>query len=122
MRAIERIDSFRGAASPTTWLYRLTTNHCLNRLRNENRRRELLDEHGPILREGQVTAPKQDVTVFVRQLWRQLDRELVQTGIYYYVDGMTHDEVGRLMGCSPRTVGYRLGKLTERARALAGEP
>ena len=121
MRAIEKIGSFRGASSPTTWLYRLTTNHCLNRLRDQGRRRELLDEHGPFLRAGQVSAPKQEVSVFVDQLWRQLDPELVQTGVYYYVDGMTHDEVGRLMDCSPRTVGFRLGKLATQARALAGE-
>ena len=33
LRLIENIDSFRGESSPATWLYRLATNHCLNRLR-----------------------------------------------------------------------------------------
>ena len=46
VKALERIESFREDASVTTWLYRLTTNHCLNRLRNENRRAELWREHG----------------------------------------------------------------------------
>lgn len=43
---IEKLDSFRAESSPATWLYRLTTNHCLNRLRLGGRRRELVDLHG----------------------------------------------------------------------------
>src|SRR5438105_3438274 len=41
VKVIERIDRFRAEASPTTWLYRMTTNHCLNRLRDHGRRAEL---------------------------------------------------------------------------------
>ncbi len=79
MRAFTKIDSFRQAASPATWLYRLATNYCLNRLRDEGRRRELLDLHYPFLRAQQVMGPQQDVQVFVQQLWRTLDEDLAQT-------------------------------------------
>src|SRR5215475_12227092 len=34
LRAVRHADEFRGEASPTTWLYRITTNLCLNRLRD----------------------------------------------------------------------------------------
>ena len=45
VKVLERIDGFRGDASPTTWLYHLTTNHCINRARDRNRRAALWREH-----------------------------------------------------------------------------
>ena len=39
LRAVEKAHTFRAEASPSTWLYQMTTNHCLNRLRNSQRRR-----------------------------------------------------------------------------------
>lgn len=116
LKVIERIDTFRNDASPTTWLYRMTLNHCLNRLRNETRRGELWDEHGDAATWATpVPQPDQDTCTFLRQFWRQLDDELVEVGYHYFVDGMTHAEIARVMNCSARTVGHRL----ERLRALA---
>lgn len=119
LRAIEKLDSFRHDASPVTWLYRLTTNYCLNRLRNNSRRAALLEREGPELQKRQVQSAAQEGSIFLRQLWKLLDPELVQVGTYYYIDGMTHDEIAQVLGVSPRTVGYRLKKLETRARDAA---
>lgn len=117
VKALERIESFREDASVTTWLYRLTTNHCLNRLRNENRRAELWREHGLAPWTVPSGLADQDTVTFLRQFWRQLDDEHVAIGLHYFVDGMSHAEVARVVGCSPRTVGNRIARL----RALACE-
>ncbi|MFN3197179.1 MAG: RNA polymerase sigma factor [Bradymonadia bacterium] len=119
LKAIERIDSFRGDSSPVTWLYRLATNHCLNRLRDQKRQRALLDAHAPVLRRRQVTRATPEAALFIESLWRQLDPTLAQVGLYYFVDGMTQVEIARLMGVAERTVGYRLRKLQSMARAAA---
>ncbi len=117
LRVMERLDGFRGASSPVTWLFRVTTNHCLNRLRDRDRRRGLLDRRALDVPGYRVSAPAQEATVFLAQLWRDLDPELVQVGIHYHVDGLTHDEIARILGVSPRTVGNRLSTLAR----LAGE-
>ena len=122
MRAMASIDNFKQASSPSTWLYRLTTNYCLNRIRDQRRRRELLDENYPFLRAGQVQAPQQDISLFMSELWKNLDEDLAQIGVYYYVDGLTHDEIARIVGCAPRTVGFRLDKLKQQARAFVAGP
>ena len=44
VEAVEKADTYRGDAPPLHWLYGLTTRHCLARLRDARRRRELLDE------------------------------------------------------------------------------
>ena len=121
VRAIEKAPSFRGDCAPTTWLYQLTTRYCLNRLRNEGRRRELWLEQGDLFWSQPVTQPGQEGRALLRELWRSLDEELVMIGIYYFVDGMSHAEIARRVGCSRRTVGNRLDELQRQARALSGE-
>jgi RNA polymerase sigma-70 factor (ECF subfamily) len=39
VRALSERESYRGDASPVTWLYRITTNLCLNRVRDRARQR-----------------------------------------------------------------------------------
>lgn len=121
VRVLERIDTFRAESSPTTWLYRLTTNACLNHLRDTGRRAELWREHiDGALWTTPTPAADQEVVASFRQLWHRLDDELVEVGVYYFVDAMTHAEIARIVGCSERTVGNRLERLREAALDAAG--
>lgn len=120
VKVIERIDRFRAESSPTTWLYRMTTNHCLNRLRDEGRRAELWRTQAETLWAFPVVAADQETVAWLGQFWRGLEDELVEVGIYYFVDGMTHAEIARIVGCSERTVGNRIERLREAANAAAG--
>lgn len=122
VKVIERIDSFRNDASPSTWLYRMTTNHCLNRLRNEGRRAQLWREHVDTTSWFTPTATADQSTLtFLREFWRTLDHELLTVGFHYFVDGMTHAEIARVLGCSARTVGNRIERLRDLALTAAGE-
>lgn len=119
VKVIERIDGFRAEASPTTWLYRMTVNHCLNRLRNEGRRSELW-EQAPAPWATPIAPADQDTVTFLHQFWRGLEAELVTIGFYYFVDGMTHAEIARVVDCSARTVGNRIDRLRALAIDAAG--
>jgi len=120
VKVIERIDGFRAEASPTTWLYRMTTNHCINRRRDSGRRAELWRAHAGALWAQPVVAVDQETVAFLRQFWATLDDELVETGVYYFIDGVTQAEIARIVGCSERTVGNRLRRLRSAANAAAG--
>lgn len=114
--------SFRGESSVVTWLYQVTTRHCLNRLRNERRRTELLETYGdPGWGMGAQPA-QQEAAMFLDQLWNQVDEDLMLIGVYHFVDGMPHHEIARVMGVSRRTVGNRLDALREKVRELGGGP
>jgi RNA polymerase sigma-70 factor (ECF subfamily) len=122
MRVLDKQSSFRGESSPGTWLYAMTTRYCLNRLRDERRRRELLAEHdNAACWSSAVAKERQEQEVLVRQLWRDLDEELSLIGIYYYLDGMSHAEIASLVGCSRRTVGNRLAELGALLQSRAEE-
>ena len=121
LKVLERIDGFRRDASPTTWLYRLATNHCLNRRRNEGRRSELWREHGGAPWVVPAATADQHTVTYLREFWRALDDEQVAVGLLYFVDGMTHAEIARVIGCSPRTVGNRIEGLRALARTHEDE-
>ncbi len=121
VRVMESSDSFRGAARPSTWLYSVTTRHCLNRLRDAKRRRELLDEHGTAMGWGaSAESAQQPAQLLIKQVWRELDPELLEMAVYYEVDGMSHGQIAELTGVSRRTVGNRLAQLAERAKDIGG--
>ncbi len=120
LRVVERIDSFRGRCHPFTWLYRLATNHCLTVLRKRRRRQELMLTLPRIPWQPELAPTDVEAAVFLKQLWRSVDPELAEVGVYYHVDGLTQDEIGGLLGVSGRTISTRLRQLSEAARQGAG--
>lgn len=105
---------YGGRSAMTTWLYRVTTNMCLNRMRNDKTRQRLLDEHvAPAVHEAHQESA--DTLAAARQFLDRMPEDLARVTIFYSIDGMTHQEIAEVMGCSRRQVG----NLLERARAWA---
>jgi RNA polymerase sigma-70 factor (ECF subfamily) len=113
MKAIRAFPGFRGESSLTTWLYQVTTNHCLNTIRDGARRRRALERRMPT---REPVAESAEDRVGVDELLQQLPRELAEVAIYYYVDQMNQDEIATLLGISERTVRNRLRDFKDAAR------
>jgi RNA polymerase sigma-70 factor (ECF subfamily) len=122
LKALERAHEFRGEASPSTWLFRVTTHLCLNRRRDMKRRTELLERFGPTVWAKSHSGEAPEARAFLKALWRTLPEELAMIGILYWVDGLTTAEIGRMLGVSDRTIANRLTTLTEAAKKAGGEP
>jgi RNA polymerase sigma-70 factor (ECF subfamily) len=118
VRVLRSGAAFRGEASPTTWLYRMTTNVCLNVIRDGGRRRDILAERWSadppvdISPEGRIT---------VARVLAELPDELREIAVYYFLDSMNQDEIAQLLGISRRTVGNRLDEFKERARSAMSD-
>jgi RNA polymerase sigma factor (sigma-70 family) len=91
------------AASPVTWLYRVTTNYCLNQIRNDRRRR--IGEQSA----SEATAASFELSLSL--LLRGLPESLHELALYYYVDQLSQAEIAPLLGVSQRTVSTRLREL-----------
>jgi RNA polymerase sigma-70 factor (ECF subfamily) len=102
---------FRGRSSMTTWLYGITTHHCLNRLRDRKNRARLLDE-AHLAAPVAAAAPAEAIAT-AADLLARMPEELATVVVHYYLDEMSHAEIARLLGCSRRHVG----DLLERARS-----
>lgn len=119
IRAMRAYGSFRGQASPATWLYRIATNICLNRIRDSKNRdrldREALTEPEP---EKPVESWPRDLVVRVLSGFDDATRETV---MYAFVEEMTHREIARVMDCSVALVRKRIVKFKERAPKRAAQ-
>lgn len=121
VRVMKGADGFRGDAQVTTWLYQVTTNYCLNQLRDRARRRDLFDTR--VAAAADETGPaRSDDLVLLRRLLSGADERQAQAAVYVFLDGLSHDEAAELLGVSRRTVGNLLERFTEQARAASGEP
>jgi len=110
-------DRWRGDAAPSTYLFKVTTTTCLNRIRTRKRRREDLVEEAP--EPPRPTTSLLD-TLALRQLVDHLlegvDEGVAAAVIYFYVDGLTHAEAGELLGVSAAAVRKRIGTFRSRVR------
>lgn len=104
LRAIRADAKVAFDANPMGWLYRVTTNLCLNRLRDAKRRTEILSGYSVEETQDQDA----DTTILVRRILERVPDELQDIAVYYYVDDLSHDEIADIVGVSRRTVGNRL--------------
>lgn len=113
MSLVDQPEQFGGRSSLMTFLYRATTNRCLNHLRNTKTRRRLLQERGPS--DSTERSGAEDHAI-VTDLLRQLPPDQARALVYYYVDEMSQAEIAEILGCSRRHVG----NLLERVKQSAG--
>ena len=119
VRALKNRRAFRNESSPTTWLYRITTNYCFNQLRDAGRRQDKLRQLRPEARQaGDVELP--DLRLTIGEILTRIPARLCEIAIYHHVDRMSHEEIAAVMSMSRRTVGNRLKEFQRRAQAALG--
>lgn len=124
VRVLRGADGFGERSKLSSWLYGITTNYCLNVLRDRRRRGKLHDEHvvtGAAIR-GEAGDARSDDLSFLRDLLARGDEQQVQAAVYVYLDGMSHEQAAPLLGVSKRTVGNLLERFSAWARAQEAEP
>lgn len=107
---VERPAQFAGRSSPMTFLYAMTTNCALARLRQRRTQSRLLREHH-VGDEAPVSGGP-DTLVQLRNQLISLPDELAQVAVYYHLDEMTQDEIALVLGCSRQWVGKLLQRLS----------
>lgn len=101
-------ESFRGEASPSTFLYRITTTTCLNRIRSRRRRPEDPVEELPPLPSSESVLDALAIRQLLDELLADTDEKTRECLVYHYIDGMTHDEVGEMVSLSGAAVRKRI--------------
>lgn len=102
-------DGFRHEARPTTYLFKITTTTCLNRLRTLRRHpEELSDEPLAIAVEDSLLS-SHEIRDLTERLLQGCDETTATCVVYHYMDGMTHQEIGDLLGLSAAAIRKRIG-------------
>lgn len=119
MRLVKNMDrlAVRGDALP--WIYRVTTNHCLNVLRNSGRHAEDLLP-ADLESEGRPAEEALPDRRLAQELLGRFDADTQAVVVGVYVDGMEREEVATALGISKRTVSRRLEKFLSSTRRIVG--
>lgn len=127
------LDGFRGDAQLSTWIYRVTLNHCKNRRLYRKRRHH--ERHEPIegthndddapVRQIPAEGPGTDAPTFaaqaeflVQQALRELDEEQRRIIILRDVEELSYEEIGTLLDLPRGTVKSRLHRARSQLAAV----
>ncbi len=120
VRAFRGADGFDGRASVSTWLYRITTHWCLNRLRDRRRRQVIWDEKIAPAEERASASADHLEAVALRRVLAEADEREARAAMCVLIDGMSHEEAAEVLGVSRRTVGNLVDRFTAFARKRLG--
>ena len=113
---VARPEQFDQRSAPSTFLYAVTTNACLSRLRDRKNRMRLVDEQVKPWTTD-IDPRSAEAASMVRGVLAQLPDEQARAAVYYHLDGMTHAEIADVLGCSRRHVGDLLERVADRLAA-----
>lgn len=117
-----RPEQFQHKSSPSTFLYAMTTHHCLNKIRDRQNRARLVALHVAPGESGKTADPAGERLAILRDLLARLPPELGEVAVYSHVDGMSHAEIADVLGCSKSHVSNQLERFHEQANQLLLEP
>jgi RNA polymerase sigma-70 factor, ECF subfamily len=117
--ALRRAHTYRGEASVSTWLCRITVNACIDRIRRERlRRTEAWDDRDSPT--GTDHAGRVVTRIAVDEALAQLTVEQRVAVVLVDVQGWSVAEVAQLVGVPPGTVKSRCARARTRLAELLG--
>ncbi len=115
IQAYRRINSFRGDAKFSSWLYRIGINTCLNWQKRKQRREQLHDEFA---RQDTNSGSGDEINAKVQAALLQLPDKQRAAIILTVYEEMNHAEAARALGCSETTVSWRIFMARKKLKEL----
>ena len=115
--------SFEGNSQPSTWLYRVASNHCLDHLRWKKRQADLMVGYGDDLATSRVpeASPDNPAKRLFRRLLDGMDAANRQVVFLRFEVGLTHEEIAEICGVSRVAITKRLAKFQSKVASLKAE-
>jgi RNA polymerase sigma-70 factor (ECF subfamily) len=119
VRLMGNMARLEGRGDVLPWIYRVTTNHCLNVLRDVGRRGEgaLPLDLETDERSASEALPERRLA---HQILQRFDASTQAVVVGVIVDGMEHEEVAATLGISKRTVSRKLERFLSSSRRFMG--
>ena len=110
------IDSFREESKISTWIYRVALNTCL--LQERKKKRQVAKV--PLTMDVNFFEDDDANSGQVRMLHQRIGRlGLVDRAlVMMWLEGMSYDEIGAVMGITPKNVGVKLFRIKEQLKKL----
>ena len=105
-------DTYEGRSNARTWIYRVALNTAINQDKKERRRIETVPlsvDINPFEADNPKTEQVRKLHDLISQL-ELIDRSLV----LLWLEGISYDEIGAIIGITPNNVGVRLARIKEK--------
>jgi RNA polymerase sigma-70 factor (ECF subfamily) len=103
VRVWQKLSTFRGDSSFTTWLHRLAVNVVIERFRTDQTRRSRLQDGDKIFETLPGPAQTRDLGMDFETALEKLPEGARQIFVLHDVEGYKHHEIGTLLDISPGT-------------------
>ncbi len=119
VKAYRSLPKFKGNSTFSTWLYRITTNHCLDVLRKRNRRKTysldaLVEEEGDsvhrLFSSNPVAAAQMENRDLAGKILSTLPEDYRIILTLREADGLEYQEIAETLDCSLDAVKGRLSR------------
>lgn len=112
LKIYTRLETFRGDAELTTWLYRITVNACLDERRKTRRFVFLTDFFSDFLAKKTPDEPihRREISDAVQAAIALLKPKFRLPILLKYVEGLSYEEIAKILDCSTGTIASRLNR------------
>lgn len=114
LKLFTRIEQFRQESEFSTWLYRLTTNACIDEQRRRKRFDPITDSLAPILTSARGSAEdrlaRREVRDELQSAIAALKPKLRIAILLKYFEELSYSEIADALGCSQGTVASRINR------------
>jgi len=116
----EKLAGFRGEASFTSWLYRLTINAATDYYRTKGKAytRELPFAEGFDAASDEIPA---DERIASRQAFAEIHRlpsDIKDAVLLVFAEGMSHKQAAEILGCAETTISWRIFQARKTLKGL----
>jgi RNA polymerase sigma-70 factor (ECF subfamily) len=125
VKVFQSLPDFRGASRFSTWLYRITVNHCLNHIRRRTRHQQTLvaTESEEWMQESSTASPHQTLEHKERWALVQAKLQLLSPDHRTIVllrdfEGLSYEEIADVLQLESGTVKSRLHRARMELKAL----
>ncbi len=121
IKAYRSLASFKGQSSFYTWIYRIAVNRTINFLKKRNRRVNLslndmdanVENNPELVSLISENTPRRDVRLSelqekLNEAMQRLSESHRLVVTLHDIQGLSHEEIGRIVNCNPGTVRSRL--------------
>ena len=124
LRVYRAAKKYQAKAKFTTWLYKITTNLCLNEIRKkakvqtvslskpisagEEKEEELIEKIADAAPSPQQILEKKERNALIRKAIDSLPAKQRMATILQIYEGLSYKEISRILGCSVKSVERRL--------------
>jgi RNA polymerase sigma-70 factor (ECF subfamily) len=132
VRAYGALARFDGRSEPFTWIYRIAVNLSLNAIRSRKTQRTaappddpqmeslLLEARGGGSSPADATLDRELALALIDGL-SELSESLRTTLVMVGIDGLSHAEAAKILGCPEGTIAWRVHEARRKLRVYLGE-